>query len=298
MQTEMYAIAVFRNLRKSPVLRILGPHLKEIVAQNHDGDGFAWGPDGNVLKQSSLTMDHVTRRIADKLGGWDWSTFSPREPVHPTHRYAKACQRFWALVQGYVADFVGEHREQIEAEWPELHALSRDLVEHAAPYVPQVADPLVEPVDQGELDQAMPARPLHQGIPRAVRHLTQSDSPSEADWQRLQQFICYVLYQCTFNHSWTHDGQYQAGGELAYATFGLRGGSLAPESDMDVLPPFSRNLDSITTNAVGIKAGYGFLLSDEDGDVPLAFKQALTQAKDDFAALGLDVADIRSRINI
>ena len=298
MQTEMYAIAVFRNLRKNPVLRILGPHLKEIVAQNHDGDGFAWGPDGIVLVQSSLTMDHVTRRIGEKLGAWDWSTFSPRESVHPSHRYAQAAQRFWTLLQDYVGAFVARHRPQIQEEWLELQALSRDLVEHAAPYVPQVGDPLVTPVDQGELDHRLPPRPVHQGIPRAVRHLSESDVPGQADWERLEQFICYVLFQCTFNHSWTHDGQYQAGGELAYATFGLRGGSLAPESDTDVLPPFERNLDSITTNAVGIKAGYGFLLADEDGDVPLEFKQALESARADLSALGVDVDKIRSRINI
>ncbi len=298
MQTEMYAIAVFRNLRKSPVLRILGPHLKEIVAQNHDGDGFAWGPDGIVLVQSSLTMDHVNRRISEKLGGWDWSTFSPREPLRPSHRYAYAGQRFWALLKHYVGSFLAEHRPQIQEQWLELKMLSKDLVEHAAPYVPQVADSLVLPVDQGELDQPMPPRPVHQGVARAVRHLTEVELPVSEDWQRLEQFICYVLYQCTFNHSWTHDGQYQAGGELAYATFGLRGGSLAPESETDVLPPFERNLDSITTNAVGIKAGYGFLLADEDGDVPPQLKQALQDAQADFAALGVDVAKIRSRINI
>jgi hypothetical protein len=47
-----------------------------------------------------------------------------------------------------------------------------------------------------------------------------------------------------------------------------------------------------------VGTGYGFLLQNEDGDVPGELIERLTAREQDFAAHGLDIGAIRSRVNI
>jgi hypothetical protein len=297
-QTEMYAVAAFRNLRQNPVAHVLKPHLLEIVAQDHDGDSFAWGPGGLIPEQSGLTMAHILQRTGNKTGGWDWKTFSPRTSAHSTHRYAQAGALYWGVLTEYLEAYFAEHQASIIEQWHEVLGLSNDLVEHSPPYCPQSDDPLVIPFDRNELDDPQLPRATIDGVTRAVRPVTQTSSPAAGELDDLLQLCRYVIYQSTFNHSWTHDGQYDAGGELRYATFGLRGGSIGAEDDPDIAPLPPANIDGISTNTIGLHANYGYILADEEQDVPPGLKAALQAKADDFAALSLDVKTIRSRINI
>ena len=297
-QTEMYAVAAFRNLRVNPVAHVLLPHLQEIVAQDHDGDSFAWGPGGLIPEQSALTMAHILERTGAKTGGWDWKTFRPRTPVHPSHRYAHAAGVYWDLLGEHLSKVFADHEDAIVANWIEVLRFSEDLVTHSPPYVPQVDEPGVIPIDRNELDHPEVARAVIDGVTRAVRPVTQTAAPQPGELADLMQLCRYVIYQATFNHSWTHDGQYDAGGELRYATFALRGGSLGAEDDPDIAPAPGANIDSISTNTVGLHANYGYIIADEERDVPPSLKAALEARRQDLAALGVDVDKIRSRINI
>ncbi|MEZ4238032.1 MAG: hypothetical protein R3F59_18180 [Myxococcota bacterium] len=293
-QTEAAAVAVFRNLRKSPVRALLAPQLQEIVAQDHDGDGFAWGPHGILLEQSGLTVPAVERRIAQLSASLCWQHFAPPVSVHPTHRYAQAAERYWALIGRYVAGFFADHHDEIVANWAEVHRMSQDLVRTSPPY-----DPLPRIDGVVPLREAPPVRrETIDKVERSCPAITRRDEPQGDDIARLAQWCTVVLYRATFEHTWTHDGQYDAGGDLRLATFGLRAGSLGADDDPALLPPTDRMLQAIETNTIGIHANYGFLLADEERDVPPALKAALSAEREAFSALGVDVARIRSRINI
>ena len=57
-------------------------------------------------------------------------------------------------------------------------------------------------------------------------------------------------------------------------------------------------IEAMSTNTIGTLANYGFLLADEECDVPPELKASLETHRAAFARLGVDVATIRSRINI
>jgi hypothetical protein len=296
-QTEMYAVAVYRNLRLNPVRQLLEPHLQEIVKQGSQGDNFAWGPKGILSEQSALTLPAMHGRIERVSSALDWRTFQPRAVLHASHRYAKASQLCWQMLTEYVEAYFKENRANIEQQWLEIHRFSADLVAHSVPYTPPLVDGRIKFMEESP-ENSLPARAVVDGVVRAVRPVTASDAPAAGELELLKRLCCYVLFQSTFNHTWTHDGQYDAGGELGYATFGLRNGSLGAEDDPDILPPPLLNIESLSTNTIGLRANYGYILADEENDVPPALKKALSARRQAFADLGLNVDTIRSRINI
>lgn len=296
-QTETFAVAARRTLRRNPVRNVLLPHLKEIVAQGADGDQFAWGPDGILARQSALTVPAMHARMRRRTANWDWRGFQPRPVLHPTHRYAKAAALFWDVLGAYLEDAFRRDADAIARDWTEIRAFSDELVAHSLPYEGPIVDPYVHTDGSEEADPSAP-RDVVAGAPRALSPITHSDTPQPGEMEALRDLCRYVIYEATFNHTWTHDGQYAAGGELAYATFGLRNGSFGDESDATVAPVPEHAIEALTTNTLGTLVNHGYLLADEEHDVPPALKAALAQHRAAFAALGVDVAALRSRVNI
>ena len=291
-QTEAFAVAAFRNLRRNPIRRLIAPHLQEIVAQDHDGDSFAWGPEGILVHLSALTPSALQERMARLPSGWCWSTVAPRPVLHPSHRFARAEALFWRLVHGVVSDFVRAHEAEIVAEWAEVHRFSADLHGRSPVYHPYPADPrILRP-------PLTPPAPGPDGVRRCQRPLTQTDRPASGESDDLVQLLTVVIPTAPFLHRWTHDGQYEAGGELRYATFALRGGSLGDEGDPALWPTPAAMIEGIATNSVGMHVDHGRLLADESGDVWPPLKAAVAAARADFLALGVDVDRLRSRINL
>jgi hypothetical protein len=198
----------------------------------------------------------------------------------------------------YLSAFFAANAAEIAEEWPEILRLSEDLVARSVPWEPAAPEPGIVPLDVTELDQPAVPRVVSGGALRSLRPVTTTATPGPGEMDDLLQLCRYVLYHATFNHMWTHDGQYDAGGELAYAVFGLRNGSLGAEDDPAINPPPLTMLEAISTNTVGLHANYGYILADEEHDVPPALKDALRARTEAFAALGVDVNHIRSRINI
>jgi hypothetical protein len=293
-QTEAAAIATFRNLRQSPLRLLLHGHLQEIVPQGHDGDSFAWGPKGILMAQSALTYPYVQQRMRRLSASMCWQSFAVVPQVHPTHRYAIASALYWDMLGIYLGAFFEQNRDEIVAHWPEVRRFSDDWVRSSVPYEPLPPHPDIVPLRESP----EVGRLVVDGVLRSVPPVTMTDTPAPGDLERLLQACRTILFRATFDHTWTHDGQYDAGGDLLLATFGLRAGSLGPEDSGDLLPPPAVMLDAISTNSVGIHANYGMLLADEEHDVAPALKALLAERRQAFAALGVDVDKIRSRINI
>lgn len=296
--TEQFALAAYRNLRRNPLRRLLLPHLQEVVAADTDADEFAFGENGQIPRGSALIFPVMEARMQAQLGGMDWWGWSPREPVTSRHKFARVQLLFWELAETYVRRFLDENADEIRNHWVEIRRFSDDLVAHSPPWTPPVAAPGMAWVDTNEVASAAAPRRTVNGAVRAITPVTSSDQPGHDDLARLAQLCTYALTQITFVHTWVHDGQYDVGGDIGFASIALRNGSLGAEDNASVGPLPSEAIGALVTNSNGLGANYGFLLANEAGDVPPALRSLLTARSADFAALGFDVRRIRSRINI
>ncbi len=298
LQMEQYAIAVFRNLRQNPVRALLGPHLQEIVPANRNGDDVAWGAGSVLSWGSALGTEGLHRRVVAGVGMLDWMNWRPRRPICEGHLYARAAGLFWELLTKYVDQFFAENAAAIAQYWLEIQRFSADLVAHSPQYHRVSPDPDIIWDDRSELP-ATPERLAVGGRFRAVHPVTSLTSPqTPQERENLKQLCRYVLFHTTFYHSWVHDRQYEDGGEIAYASSSLRNGSLGAEDDPRIAPTPKEASFGVVTIAIGTAVRHGFILENEDRDQPPALIALLQQYKPEFDALGFDLRQVRSRINI
>ncbi|NMO14295.1 hypothetical protein HPC49_13710 [Pyxidicoccus fallax] len=302
---EQYAIAAHRNLRRNPVRWLLMPHLREVVLINHSANGFLVGPTGYITRASALTQRGVEARLEHLMGSYDWRGFAPAAPVCEGHRYAHAANLFWRLLGEHVDAFFAEHDAQIQAQWTEVRRFSEDLVTHSVPAfvcrylrarVPGKPAPWFVRSERMDLD-AKAAEPP----PRAVSAVTRTDLPQPGELDALKQLCRYVIFFATFRHAWANNLQWEDAGEVLYACLGLRwgkGGALSTEEDLDVAPLPSEATEMLWISWMLSRTNYGFLLSNEEQDVHPRFVELLRAHAAAFAALGLDIRTVSSRINI
>ncbi|MFP2896767.1 lipoxygenase family protein [Corallococcus sp. 4LFB] len=302
---EQYAIAAHRNLRRNPLRWLLMPHLREVVLINHAANGFLVGPTGYISRASALTERSINQRLEHLLGSYDWKGFAPATPVCEGHRYAHAGQLFWKLLGEHVDAFFAEHSAQIEAQWQEVHRFSDDLVAHSAPAfvcrylrarVPGKEAPWFVRSERMDLG-AKVAEPAA----RAVSAVTRTDAPQPGEIEALKSLCRYVIFFATFRHAWANNLQWEDAGEVLYSCLGLRwgkGGALSTEEDLDVAPTPDEATEMLWISWMLSKTNYGFILSNEEEDVHPRLLELLRAHAADFAALGLDVRTVSSRINI
>ena len=302
---EQYAIAAHRNLRRNPLRWLLLPHLREVVLINHSASGFLVGPDGYITRASALTERSVDARLLHLMGSYDWKGFAPAAPVCEGHRYAHAAQLFWRLLGEHVDAFFAEHGAAVEAEWKEVRRFSDDLVAHAVPAfvcrylrarVAGKEAPWFVRSERMDLDVKAAEPP-----PRAVSAVTHTEVPQPGELDALKQLCRYVIFFATFRHAWANNLQWEDAGEVLYSSLGLRwgkGGVLVAEDDPDVAPPPEEATEMLWISWMLSKTNYGFILANEEDDVHPRLVELLRAHSAEFAALGLDVRTISSRINI
>jgi hypothetical protein len=305
LNLEQYAIAAHRNLRRSPLRWLLIPHLREVVLINHSANDFLIGPNGYITRASALTEQGIEVRLRHLLGSYDWRGFAPAPPLCEGHRYARAAQLFWRVIGEHVDAFFAEHGGAVEAQWLEVRRFSDDLVAHSVPAfvcrwlrarVPGKDAPWFERSERMDLDEKAAEPP-----PRAVSAVTHTDTPRPGEQDALKQLCRYIIFFATFRHSWANNLQWEDVGEVLYSCLGLRWGQgnvLAAEEDPDVAPPPDEATEMLWISWMLSKTTYGFLLSNEEGDVHPRFVELLRVRAAEFAALGLDVRTVQSRINI
>jgi hypothetical protein len=299
LQMEQYGIALYRNLRFNPVRHVLAPHLQEIVPVNRDGDSIGWGSEAILAFGTALKADGIYQRAARYVASLDWSAWSPRQPLCESHIFARAGLLYWEMLGKYLDLFFTENADEISRHWIEVRRFSDDLVAHSAPYRPLPSDPDIVYDDRSEMDDEARPRAEAGGLPRAVRPVTTTDGPpSPQDLDSLKQLCRYVLYHTTFYHAGVHDRQGDDGGEIDYATVALRNGSLGEEDRPDIAPTPAEASYGLLTINVGVFTRYGFIVANEEKDVPPLLLATLQGYAERFADLGFDVAQIRSRINI
>jgi hypothetical protein len=284
---EQYCIAAYRNLRKSPLRHLLMPQLQEVIVADTDADDFAWGPKGQIPMGSVIKFPDVELSMTRLLGQMDWAGWQPRAPICGGSKYAILLNAWWELMGTYVDEFIETHRDELQSEWEELSRFSADLHHHSPPRVAQHAPPGFDFVCANEVTQGVGDR--------SISPVITSDQPNDADIQRLKAMCQYLLTLATFIHTWVHQGQYDVGGDMSFASLALSGGDGSLESKG---PSVSEAIQGLLVNSNGRQVNFGFLVENEAGDVPPGLGKLLRENAEKFRAMGFDVASVRSRINI
>ena len=301
LQMEQYTIATFRNLRKNPIRLMLFPHVKSLVNINQRADEVLVSPTvGLVTTNGPLAPSSVVQICKEQMASFDWKGWKPRQPICESHTFAKIANLYWQVLTESIDSFFQNHQEEIIAEWAEIHRLSDDVVEHSVAYQPlaEISDRDYEWYDRHELDKPEIPRSTINGTIKATRPITSSDQATPADIDNLKEFCRYVIFHITFWHSWVNDAQADEGGEIFYNSLALRGGSFGAEDDPAIAPNIleSTNLIYMVNVLTAIK--YGYILKNEDDDVPLELRTTLANYKKEFADLGYEVGNIRALINV
>ncbi len=281
LNTGQYAISLYRNIQKSPILRLLHPHLKGVSAINTFGKDIIFGNEG-VLVLSPLTEHSLVDVMRDDLGQCNWKDWSPRSEITPTgqHYYAKVQQLYWNLIKEYIDHFFSIHEEKIKLDWKEIYAFSQDLVEHSVPFFSY-------PLDAGEQwydDSEINAAGFNENHAISAITQVQTDPPAQ-DIEHLKQACAYAIYHATIWHAWRNDNQAKYGGEIDYARL-----AIDYEIEEAAFQLFIVN--------ILVQVKHGYLTKNEENDIPEKFVALLRSQAEKFQAAGYDVREIRSRINI
>jgi hypothetical protein len=309
LNTEQYAIATYRNLRRSPLRYLLAPHLKEVILINRDAESRLLGEHAYIPQATALTRNAINERIVQKMGTLDWKNWRPRQIICPQHSYARGAHLFWGVLTEYIDWFFQQFNDEIRKSWYEVHRFSNDLVQHSAPFYlcPWLRGRLDKQGSLGDwfepnerMDLSLP-REVVDGIERAIQPVAHSDVYDADSADNMKQVCRYAIFHATFMHTWANSRQYDDGGELRYNSIGLRHGThgvLSPEEDHSIMQPPDLATDQLWFAWMLSTSNYGFIVKNEDRDIHPQLIRLLIQKQAAFAEIGIDIKTIQSRINI
>lgn len=220
---DQLAAAFFRDIKKHPIKELLKPHFDGIAVIDHEGETLIFGKSG-VLNISGLTEKGIDQILKKYLSSLDFTHFEPTQPIADNHRFAKASQLYWKIVDEVVNQFFKEHEKEISdsSHWYEIFNMSNTLVRDSLAFEEfETKETKGEWVDN--LDYSPKGRVIYKEQLKAIRPITSSQSsPKPDDIERLKQFCKFSLY-LVFNHWVVHSSQ-------AKFLTNLKFGSMAPEN--------------------------------------------------------------------
>lgn len=316
LNTEQYAVAARRNLRRNPITNLLLPHLKEVALINHSADTVLIGP-GYIPKATALTANGIIQRVTDIMGVHDWKNWKPMKVLSEQHTYAKAETLFWELVNNFVEYFFNENKEEIIEHWYEIYCFSEDLVNHSVPLFHTTFDHSNSTEKEKKLDlerieyyheryrlDTTLERKTVDGKNISVSSITKNKyKPDEGELENLKSVCKYAIMMATFMHTYVNEHQYEDIGEVLYNSLGLRYGEseegiLRPESDLSIAPDLTRATQMMWFSNLLSRTEYGFITRNEEDDIHPYFCKLLEDKKEEFLKLNVIVDNIESRTNI
>jgi linolenate 9R-lipoxygenase len=188
LNVEQYAMPYYRNVVNNPIKLLLEPHFEGLLNVNKLGASIIFGKTGIIPQASALDEEQVEKLIVEEVSELNFHDWHPRQHVLPdvviNNFFDPAALAAWGAIEEYVAGFFAAQGEQIQKHWPEITAMSEDLVAHS-----------ILASKYGTL---------------AIANITE-----------LQKLCTYLIYHSSFLHSWLNYKQYEDGGDVDYATLGL-----------------------------------------------------------------------------
>ena len=187
MNMDQYAMAFYRNVINSPIRELLLDHFEGLLSIDKKGSSLIIGDTGFIPEASALDTKSVEGVLAEEIAilSYHWS---PKQHTLPdpidNNYFDQAALAMWELLEKYVDEFFTHNQGEIKTYWSEIEGMSEDLVTHS----------ILKP-ELGTL---------------AIK-----------DQKDLQKLCVYVIYHCTFFHSWVNNKQYEDGGDIEYTAIGL-----------------------------------------------------------------------------
>ncbi|MDY6901140.1 MAG: lipoxygenase family protein, partial [Cyanobacteriota bacterium] len=191
LNMDQYAMAYYRNIDKNPIKQLLDPHFEGLLKIDQEGINVLIGneaKEGKVPSLTCLNYDDTQRLLKEGLKYLTYRNWSPRKQTLPDYvennYFDTAAITMWNIFTEYVKNFCDEHQQEIQEYWSEIEAMSDDLSSHS----------ILKP-ELGTLD---------------IKNMSD-----------LREMCIYIIYTCTFQHSWVNNKQYEDGGDVEYATLGM-----------------------------------------------------------------------------
>ncbi|MEL6164204.1 MAG: lipoxygenase family protein, partial [Cyanobacteria bacterium J06628_3] len=191
LNMDQYAMAYYRNIDKNPIKQLLHPHFEGLLKIDQQGINVLIGDEANEGTVPSLTClnyQDSQRLLKENLKYLTYRNWTPRQQTLPDYiennYFDTAAITMWNILTEYVKNFCDEHQQEIQQHWSEIQAMSDDLSSHSI-LLPEL----------GTLD---------------IKNISD-----------LRQMLIYIIYICTFQHSWVNNKQYEDGGDIEYATLGM-----------------------------------------------------------------------------
>lgn len=239
INTEQYAMAAFRHLNCHPLGNLLKPHLREVTEIDHAGKTAIFGSEG-ILAEGPLTVKGIRDCIRDQLRKLCYSNFRPRTVLFEGHRYAKASNKYWEILDRVVGKFFDQNNIKVDdpdtiKKWHQIYYMSESLVNHSPAHREQDHRDYSRVYDPSEADNPdFPGREVRNGELRSMRPITlNQEAPSAEDIIRLKQFCMHAIFQSTFQHWWVHSSQKIWGMQMQLASLAPKKNGELPYGDTE-----------------------------------------------------------------
>ncbi len=188
LNVEQYAMSYYRNIVDNPIKLLLEPHFTGVLYINKLGAADIFGSTGILPQNSALHTDEVETLIRAKIKTLNYHQWHPRSQTMPdvvaNNYFDRAALAAWEVITGYVTEFFAKQGSEIDRLWPEITAMSADLVQHS------ILDEHLGTLEIANIDD-------------------------------LRALCIYVIYHGSFIHSWLNYKQYDDVGDVEYAVIGL-----------------------------------------------------------------------------
>ncbi|HBB34247.1 MAG TPA: hypothetical protein DDZ80_12875 [Cyanobacteria bacterium UBA8803] len=202
LNIEQYAMAYYRNVINNPIKLLLEPHLEGLLNINKLGASIIFGKTGIIPQASALDEQQVESLLKEEISQLNYHTWHPStqalKDFVTNNFFDRAALAAWQVIESYVETFFKNQEAGILALWSEIENMSQDLVAHA----------LLKP-KLGTL---------------AIANIND-----------LKKLCVYVIYHCSFLHSWVNYKQYEDGGDIDYASIGLWDSHHSAYNPVDIL---------------------------------------------------------------
>lgn len=207
---EAYALCMLRNLRRSPLLQLLWPHLHEVWRINRYGRILVTGEGGIFEAAGPLTWEGCAHHLAHRLQERQWKDWTAPKPMTPSHRYPRALALFAELLKPHIERFFQRHADGLALHAGEHEGFCRDLA-NACPWM-------------------APSTP--------------------ADPEELKAIALHAMLHATFVHTWSNDLQYRYGGNVAEAPFSVSTKGDLPDLSCQIFQAFIASTLSVTSSGM------------------------------------------------
>ncbi len=296
---EGYKIAAERNFRFNPIGTLFRMFGEGLVTINKLGEGAIFGEHGIITDTSALTQKSVEAHLQDRLGSLDHLDWKPRSPLFEEDTEGNLFQVWWQVVSEFVDSFCANHIDKIKdpSAWLEVQRFSQDLVAHSAPWFPLEGEGNNNIwLDTNELSYTRHPRQEYNGEQKAISHITTKNAFDKDDFEKLKNAIRQFIFLSTIGHTLKHDIGADECRDPLYSS--MSGGGVDEMPLGRVLPARDLAARTIAILQTLKNFQYGYIIANEDGDMPQEFLDIIEKHRESLLRLGMPPEKIRSRVNI